>query len=197
MFCVAAFFIGNYIAFLQQFRFAVAESVSSEQVPKSLSALMLGGIVAAILGPDVGRRFSELGELPLYVGSFVGLASLLTISFLILLTFYRNTLIDSTHQDGAARPMALIFRQPILILAITSAAVGYSVMTLIMTATPLSMHEMDQMSLEDTTRVLQSHILAMYIPSFFQRFFNLLVRCKTNNCCRFCVNAAVYFHGLG
>ena len=48
-----------------------------------------------------------------------------------------------------------------------SAAVAYSVMSLVMTATPLSMHEIDLHSLENTTRVIQSHILAMYVPSFF------------------------------
>lgn len=170
LFCVASFLVGNYIAFLQQFRFAVAESVAREQIPKSLSVLMLGGIVAALLGPEVGRRFSDTGEFPLYVGSFLGLAALLGISFVILLTFYRNTDIHSQDHGQAVRPMGQIFRQPTLILAITAAAVGYSVMTLIMTATPLSMHEMDHYSLNDTTWVIQSHILAMYIPSFFSGF---------------------------
>ena len=65
------------------------------------------------------------------------------------------------------RPLSEIFRQPALILAIASAAVAYSVMSLVMTATPLSMHEIDLHSLENTTRVIQSHILAMYVPSFF------------------------------
>lgn len=170
LFCIASFLIGTYMAFLQQFRFAVVESVSSEQVPKSLSVLMLGGIVAAIVGPEVGRRFSVAGDLPLYVGSFLGLATLLTMAFLILLIFYRNVGNDQHGIEGEARPLAEIFRQPTLILAVVSAAVGYAVMTLVMTATPLSMHEMDQHSLEDTTRVIQSHILAMYVPSFFSGF---------------------------
>jgi predicted MFS family arabinose efflux permease len=166
-FCVASFLIGNYIAFLQQFRFAVAESVSAKQVPRSLSILMLSGIFAAIVGPELGRRFSTVGELPLYVGSFLGMAGMLSVSFLILLLFYRNTNIPSKDQDSEARPLGQIFKQPQLILAITSAAMGYSVMSLVMTATPLSMHELDHHSLDDTTWVIQSHILAMYIPSFF------------------------------
>tara|TARA_B100001250_G_C19778932_1_gene780926 strand:- start:1426 stop:1971 length:546 start_codon:yes stop_codon:yes gene_type:complete len=48
-----------------------------------------------------------------------------------------------------------------------AAAMSYSIMSLLMTATPLSMHEIDRYSLDATTRVLQSHILAMYVPSFF------------------------------
>lgn len=170
LFCIASFFIGNYIAFLQQFRFAVAESVPNEQIPKCLAFLMLAGIVAAFLGPEVGRSFSVVEGFPDYVGSFLGMAAMLSVSFLILLVFYRDSTFDKQETETAVRPLGQIFRQPKVILAIVSAAVGYSIMSLIMTATPLSMHEMDHHSLEDTTRVIQSHILAMYIPSFFSGF---------------------------
>jgi MFS family permease len=170
LFCLASFLIGNYIAFLQQFRFAVAESVPNEQIPKCLSFLMLAGIVAALLGPEVGRRFSVIDGLPDYVGSFLGMAAMLSLSFLILLLFYENSTFDRQDQSSEVRPLGQIFRQPTLILAIAAAAIGYSIMSLVMTATPLSMHEMDHHSLEDTTRVIQSHILAMYIPSFFSGF---------------------------
>jgi len=170
LFCIASFLIGNYIAFLQQFRFAVADSVPNEQIPKCLSFLMLAGIVAALLGPEVGRRFSVIEGLPDYVGSFLGMAAMLSVSFLILLLFYQNSTFEKQDQTSAVRPLGQIFRQPTLILAIASAAIGYSIMSLVMTATPLSMHEMDHHSLDATTRVIQSHILAMYVPSFFSGF---------------------------
>ena len=167
VFVLGTFLIGNYIAFLQQFRFAVAETVPKDKIPRSLSILMLAGIVAALLGPEVGQRYSAVDGLPLYVGSFLGLASLLTISLLILLLFYRDTNVVTEDSEGEIRPAQVIFKQPKLILAIVSAAMAYSIMSLIMTATPLSMHEIERYSLESTTRVLQSHILAMYAPSFF------------------------------
>ena len=170
IFCIASFLIGNYIAFLQQFRFAVADSVPNQKIPICLSFLMLAGIVAAILGPEVGQRFSVIEGLPDYVGSFLGMAAMLTISFLILLTFYQNFTFEEQDQTSNVRPLGQIFKQPTLIIAIASAAIGYSVMSLVMTATPLSMHEMDHHSLSDTTRVIQSHILAMYVPSFFSGF---------------------------
>lgn len=170
LFCFASFLIGNYAAFLQQFRFAVAESVPVDEVPKSLSILMLAGIVAAILGPEVGRRFSVVEGLPEYVGSFLGLAALMTTSMLVLVVFYRNTTVVANKVEGEERPLPEILKQPALILAISSAVVGYTIMSLIMTATPVSMHEMDHHSLDDTTWVVQSHILAMYIPSLFSGF---------------------------
>ncbi len=167
LFIGACFLVGNYIAFLQQFRFAVAESVPGELVPRCLSILMLAGIVAALLGPEVGRRFSNVQGLPLYVGSFLGLAVMLSISFVILLLFYRNASVESVGHGSATRPLLQILNNPAIILAIAAAAMGYSIMALVMTATPLSMHEFDNFSLASTTRVIQSHILAMYVPSFF------------------------------
>ena len=167
VFCLAAFLTGNYAAFMQQFRFAVAESVATAEVPKCLSFLMLAGIVAAIVGPEVGNRLSHTEGLSDYVGSFLGSSLLTTISFFILLFFYRNQAVLGDDSAELARPLSEIFGQPKLILAMTSAVVGYTIMSLIMTATPVSMHEMDQHSLDDTTWVVQSHILAMYVPSLF------------------------------
>ena len=167
VFCLAAFLTGNYAAFMQQFRFAVAESVATEEVPKCLSFLMLAGIVAAIVGPEVGNRFSHTEGLSDYVGSFLGSSVLTTISFFILLFFYRNHAVLGDDTAESARPLSEIFGQPKLILAMSSAVVGYTIMSLIMTATPVSMHEIDRHSLDQTTWVVQSHILAMYVPSLF------------------------------
>ncbi len=167
LFCLAAFIMGNYAAFMQQFRFAVAESVKTDEVPKCLALLMLAGIVAAILGPEVANRFSYVEGLSLYVGSFLGSSALMAISFFILLIFYENRDVEEAEKSASSRPLPEIFGQPKLILAVTSALVGYTIMSLIMTATPVSMHEIDQHSLDETTWVVQSHILAMYVPSFF------------------------------
>ena len=167
LFCLAAFIMGNYAAFMQQFRFAVAESVKTDEVPKCLALLMLAGIVAAILGPEVANRFSYVEGLSPYVGSFLGSSALMAISFFILLIFYENRDVEEAEKSASSRPLPEIFGQPKLILAVTSALVGYTIMSLIMTATPVSMHEIEQHSLDDTTWVVQSHILAMYVPSFF------------------------------
>ncbi len=166
LFCLATFMVGSYIAFLQQFRFAVAESVPTEFVPKALSIIMLAGIVAAIAGPETAKRLSHVEGLDDYVGAFLGMSVLLVISFFILL-FYREESRELETLDESPRPFLEIVRQPMLILAIAAAVVGWSIMSLIMTATPVAMHQMDHHSLADTTWVIQSHILAMYIPSLF------------------------------
>lgn len=170
LFCCAAFLVGSNAAFIQQFRFAVAESVPPDQIAKCLSFLMLAGIVAAFVGPEVASRFSEVAGLPQYVGSFLGMSVLISCSFVVLLVFYKNTPLDETEVVGEPRPFSRILREPNLLLAMGAAIVGWSVMSLVMTATPVSMHEMDHHSLEDTAWVIQSHILAMYVPSLFSGF---------------------------
>lgn len=167
LFCFAAFMVGNYLAFLQQFRFAVAESVPAEDVPKSISFLMLAGIVAAFLGPEMASQLSHHDSVPMFSGSFIGLSVMLLVSFLVLLFFYQNVVPNETGVGHGGRPLSEIVRQPKLILAVASAAAGWSIMSLIMTATPVSMHEMDHHSLHDTKWVIQSHILAMFVPSLF------------------------------
>jgi len=174
LFCGAALLVGSNAAFIQQFRFAVAESVPAEQIAKCLSLLMLSGIFAAFVGPAVASRFSEVAGLPQYVGSFLGMSLLISCSFVILLVFYRNAPVDEMAVAGAARPYAQILREPNLLLAMGAAIVGWSVMSLVMTATPVSMHAIDRYSLEDTAWVIQSHILAMYVPSLFS---GVLVSC--------------------
>jgi MFS family permease len=170
IFCCSSFLVGANGAFIQQFRFAVAESVPTEQVPKSLSILMLAGIFAAIVGPETANRLSEVGGLPDYVGSFLGMSGLLFIAFLILFFFYENADLALEPKGREVRPYSEILIDRNLLLAMGAAIVGWSVMTLVMTATPVSMHEMDHHSLDDTTWVIQSHILAMYVPSLFSGF---------------------------
>jgi MFS family permease len=141
--------------------------VPADQIAKCLSLLMMAGIVAAFVGPEVASRFSDVAGLPQYVGSFLGMSLLISCSFVVLLVFYRNQPVDETQVVGEPRSFSKILREPNLLLAMGAAIVGWSVMSLVMTATPVSMHEMDHHSLEDTAWVIQSHILAMYVPSLF------------------------------
>ena len=105
LFCLAAFIMGNYAAFMQQFRFAVAESVKTDEVPKCLALLMLAGIVAAILGPEVANRFSYVEGLSPYVGSFLGSSALKAISFFILLIFYENRDVEEAEKVDKIEPL--------------------------------------------------------------------------------------------
>ncbi|KGK00483.1 MFS transporter [Thalassotalea sp. ND16A] len=165
---VAAFLLGGSLAFAQQMRFAAIESVNKEQAAKVLSALMLSGIFAAMIGPEIAFLGKDWIDSPHgYAGSFLALALVVILSWLVFQLFSNPQMSEDNVNESQVRPLTVIIKQPIFIIALFSAAIGYGLMSFIMTATPLSMHEMNGHSLADTKWVIQSHIAAMFLPSLF------------------------------
>ncbi|MBA6225505.1 MFS transporter [Colwellia sp. MB02u-18] len=165
---LASFLLGISTAFTQQLRFAAIESVSnSNEVPTVLSILMLSGIFSAFLGPEIAVTAKDWLSSPHgYAGSFLFLSGLFLLAMLLMLNF-TNPEVTTSDNQGEARPLSEIIKQPIFIIAMLSAAIGFALMSYLMTATPLSMHKLHGHSLNDTKWVIQSHIAAMFIPSLF------------------------------
>ncbi|MDX5320196.1 MAG: MFS transporter, partial [Bacteroidota bacterium] len=135
------------------------------------STVLVGGIIAAVLGPEIAMAGKELLQTP-FAGSFVLLAAVFLMSFFILL-FYWNVQPKAEETNHTARSLRYFFSLRIFWIALISAAFGYALMSFVMTATPVSMNKIDQFSLLETKRVIQSHVLAMYVPSLFP---GLLIR---------------------
>jgi len=168
LFSVASFLFGIGGAFTQQLRFVAIESTNNEEdIPKILSILMLSGVFAAFLGPEIAVTAKEWLSSPHgYAGSFLLLALFIGLAALIMM-FFKEPEIKEISTTGEARPLSIIAKQPLFIIAISTATIGYALMSYLMTATPLSMHHMQGHSLIETKWVIQSHIAAMYIPSLF------------------------------
>ena len=162
--CVATFLVGSHNAFVQQYRFAVAESVPKERLGRSLSVLMLAGVVAAYIGPKLATELQGAVSVHLYAGSFLGLTGLMIAAAGVLTFYVPNTPVGAT-QGGDGRPLLEIAKQPNFQLALASAVAAWSIMSLLMTATPVAMHEVDGFNMPDTAFVIQSHIMAMFLPS--------------------------------
>lgn len=163
LFCISTFLFGFTYACVMQFRFASMESVSEEQIPRAASMVLVGGIAAAFLGPEIALFGKDLLEVE-FAGSFILLAGLFIIAILVL-TGFKNPISQDISKEESQRPLKEIFKQRIFWVAILSATIGYAVMSFIMTATPVSMHVMEGHSLEHTKWVIQSHIIAMFLPS--------------------------------
>lgn len=168
LFTLASLFFGMSTAFIQQLRFAAIESINDDkQIPTVLSILMLSGIFSAFLGPEIAVTAKDWISSPHgYTGSFVFIGTLNLIAMLILKEF-QNTKNEQSKEQGKTRSLSVIIKQPIFIISILTAAIGFVLMSYLMTATPLSMHHMHGHSLMDTKWVIQSHIAAMFIPSLF------------------------------
>lgn len=165
MFCAAATLLGANVAFTMQYRFAAAESVPPEGVSRAVSTVMLGTLVGAWLGPEVAliaRNWLPGHE---FAGSFLAVACMYLLAALVLslLQSARPPQLDDAEQP--ARAVAALLLQPGFLVAVLAGVVAYGVMSFIMTATPISMHVIDGHGVDDTTWVIQSHLLAMYLPS--------------------------------
>lgn len=163
--CFSILLFGIPLAANQQFRFAAIESVAPEQSGQAVSVLLMAGLVAAFVGPELGVwGKSVLNES--FSGAFVFLAINMLVA-LAVISRLQPVGAPSLHQDSAPRPLTQLITQPIFLLALSSAAISFAVMSFIMTATPISMHVHHHFSMQDTKWVIQSHIIAMYLPSLF------------------------------
>ncbi|WP_462253259.1 MFS transporter [Ekhidna sp.] len=163
LFSLCTFLLGVTSACIMQFRFASMESVAEDQIPKAASYVLLGGIAAAYIGPEVALLGKDILATE-FAGSFLLLGGLFVMGFLILLR-YENTISQEEKAIAKPRKMSVIASQKTFWVAILGATIGYAVMAFIMTATPVSMHVMDGHSLNITKTVIQSHIVAMFLPS--------------------------------
>ncbi len=167
--CLSIVFIGVDVAFILQYRFAAAESVTHRYVGRAVSLVLAGGVVAGLLGPQLGRQARDWLPYGAYTGSFVALAVLYGVT-VVLLLFFRETVVQEEVITGPERPLHAIVSQPIYLLALWCSMVAFGIMVFIMTAAPISMNVIDAFSLEDTTTVIQGHIVSMYLPSLFTGF---------------------------
>ncbi len=156
--------LGIGLAAGQQYRFAAMESVDTTRMASAASRVLMGGIVAAFLGPELAARGQAWFAVP-FQGSFVLLLIVTALTAALLLRFQEPATV-AAERVGGGRPLRVLFKQPVLWAAMGAGIVGFAVMSLIMTATPLHMHVVNGHALEDTKWVIQSHVAAMFIPSF-------------------------------
>lgn len=166
LFCVSTFFTGMNGAFVQQYRFAASESVEPRYASRAVSLVLVGGIFAGILGPELAKQTKDLLGGGLYAGSFVSLAFVYLLTAASML-FLKSTKAQDIAVSGEERSLGQILAQPIYLVALFSGVVGYGVMSFTMTATPIQLNRISGFSLDDTAWVIQSHVVAMFLPSLF------------------------------
>ena len=171
LFIVGSMFFGVNMAFTQQYRYAAAESVSARFIPRAISFVLLGSIGGAFLGPVIvsqGQHWS--GDVP-YAGTLLMLSGLYVVQALLFVFGLKPIGGHSEgHREMSNRPLRTIVLQPVFLIAVLGGAVGYGLMTLVMTATPISMHLHEGHTLEQTAAVIRAHVLGMYVPSLFSGF---------------------------
>ena len=166
IFALGNLLIGSSQAFIHQYRFAASESVSKEYIPRSISIILLLGIISALLSSNFAEYFKDYFPDNLFLGSYIFLSITAVIPFFILL-FYddnQNVKIKSTFQFET---VISLLKNIKILQSIVSAGFGYFTMAIIMTATPLHMHLVNKFTLFETSIVIQLHVIGMFLPSLF------------------------------
>lgn len=164
-FCVGTAMAGFYGACVQSYRFAATDAVEPSQRAKAISRIMVGGLVAAVIGPQVVIWTRDAWPTAPFAGSFLGQAGLALLA-LPLLWMLRAPPPQAAVAEGTARPLGTIARSPGFVVAVTAGIVSYGLMAFVMTAAPMAMvgcgHTVGEAALG-----IQWHVLAMFAPSFF------------------------------
>ena len=166
VFALGNFLIGSSHAFIHQYRFAASESVVKEFIPRSISIILLLGIVSALLSSNFAEYFKDFFPNNLFLGSYIFLSFTAIIPFFVLL-FYKETKTSNNQSKFKIETIFKLLKNIKIIQSIVSAGLGYFTMAIIMTATPLHMHLVNKFTLFETSIVIQLHVIGMFLPSLF------------------------------
>ncbi len=164
LFCIAMMLAGQYQGFSQYYRFAAADTASEAFRPKAISRVLVGGLIAAFVGPQIAIYTKDLLAPLTFAGAFAAAMGLSVISMMVLV-FVDIPKPVAAHYDAAPRPLSRIVLRPHFIVAVFCAMTSYAIMNLVMTATPLAMIACG-FTVTDTAYIIQWHVVAMYAPGF-------------------------------
>jgi predicted MFS family arabinose efflux permease len=164
LFLVGCFCAGLYAAGHQSYRFAACDTASASFLPKAVSWVLAGGVLAGVMGPQLVIFTKDLWPPYLFAATYLGQAvvALLAAGVLTLVRIPRPVT-ESPPRSG--RPLAEIARMPRFIVAVACGVVSFTMMNLVMTSAPVAMVGCGH-SVTDATLGIQWHVLAMYGPSF-------------------------------
>ncbi|MBU3670571.1 MAG: MFS transporter [Polynucleobacter sp.] len=172
------FIAGYYSANGQLYRFAAAELTVAEQRDKAVSWVLAGGILGAVVGPNLASWTRDLFSTA-FLGAYLTLSIAAFLGILVMQCIHFPEEFKTQHALSDGRSLQSILKQPVFMVAVIGAALGYGVMNLLMAATPLAM-QICGLPFSDTALVLEWHVIGMFAPGFFtgsliQRFGTLKI----------------------
>ncbi|HRD76058.1 MAG TPA: MFS transporter [Hyphomicrobiaceae bacterium] len=163
--CVATLIQGSAAAFAWYYRFAAADAAPPDYKAKAISLVMAGGVIAGLVGPQLAKWSVNWFAPVVFAGVYVTIA-LIGLLSLIVVQFVRIPRLTASERAEGGRPLSEIARSQTFLTALITSMLGYGVMTLLMSSTPLAMQACG-FKFEDSATVIQAHVVAMFLPSFF------------------------------
>lgn len=166
IFCLGTFIAGFYASYVQSYRFAATDAAEGAVKAKAISWVMVGGLAAAIIGPQLVIWTRDAFPGTPYAGSFLSQAALALMAIPVLMLLRAPTAAKKAEgKVDTGRPLMQILSMPRYMLAVAAGVVSYGLMVFVMTAAPIAMvghgHSIDHAALG-----IQWHVLAMFAPSF-------------------------------
>ncbi len=166
-FCIGTALAGFYAACVQSYRFAATDMVSEPaQQAKAISRVMIGGLIAAIIGPQVVIWTRDALPATPFAGSFYSQAALALLALPLLMGLRLPQPQSKKAVADDARPLGEIARTSQFVVACAAGVVSYGLMAFLMTAAPMAMVGCGH-SVGEAAMGIQWHVLAMFVPSFF------------------------------
>ncbi len=157
---------GVYQSTQGYFRFAASDTASEKFGPKAISWVLAGGLLAAVLGPEVVRTTADFFDPVPYAGAY---AAVVVLNIVGSFCFFFLDIPKPKRSDPVAdgvRPLGEIFRQRTTLVAVACAMAAYGIMSLVMTSTSLAM-DRHGFTTAQAADVVRWHAIAMFAPSFF------------------------------
>lgn len=158
---------GIYMSAQGFYRFAATDTASEAFRPKAISYVMAGGLLSAIVGPQLNKFVQDAYTVP-FLGTYL---AIIVLNMVGMLLFLRLDLPKGTRTEPETAPAIRhkrsdLLRQPRILVAIICAMVSYALMNLVMTSTPLAIVGFGY-NTNNANDVVSAHVLAMFAPSFF------------------------------
>lgn len=165
VFLLGSFLTGIYMSAQGFYRFAAADTASEAFRPKAISYVMAGGLVSAVIGPQLVKATSQAFVVP-FMGTYLAVIAVNVIgSFLFFFIDIPKPEIPAADAPKGRTRWELI-TTPRIAVAVICAMVSYALMNLVMTSTPLAVVGCGYTE-GDAADIVTSHVLAMFAPSFF------------------------------
>jgi len=165
-FCLGTFLAGLYASYVQSYRFAAADGREGADRGRAISWVMVGGLVAAIIGPQLVIATRDAVPGVPFAGSFLSQAALALIAFFVLtrLRGRQPAVTAQTSSNDGGRTVPQLLASPKYMLGVAAGVVSYGLMSFVMTAAPLAMVGCGH-SIDHAAWGIQWHVLAMFAPS--------------------------------
>lgn len=165
-FCLGTFLAGLYASYVQSYRFAAADGREGADRGRAISWVMVGGLIAAIIGPQLVIATRDAVPGVPFAGSFLSQAALALIAFFVLtrLRGRQPAATAQTSSDDGGRTVLQLLASPKYMLGVAAGVVSYGLMSFVMTAAPLAMVGCGH-SIDHAAWGIQWHVLAMFAPS--------------------------------